>query len=362
MTNIGIYRAAEGDKIDMHDSETLKWMTKNYPAVMSTRPIGMSEDYQFMPSFKIAQGLQEHFDLALTQVSQQWSRMRNPAGQEHVMRFRFPGDSQVQLKEVGDSIPELVIFNSHNGRSAIKAFAGVFRLVCSNGMVVADRSFGNLKMRHFGAKNTFAAFGETLSEMARRMTILDKRMKKMQSIILHPHDQNQLARLMIDIRKAPTWVEPHHVLLANRPEDERTEDGSRNLWVTFNVLQENLTKREIDFRPEGGRPRSIRPLSGARADLLVNEALWQALETFIEDRFPEIQGDVFDVIPEVQEKAKALPAPKPVVRSFDDLIKLNSVTEFDAITDIEKALLSKEERTKIAKRKSYLKSKELLAA
>ena len=38
--------------------------------------------------------------------------------------------------------------NSHDGRNAFSLHAGLFRLVCSNGLVVADQTFGQIKIKH----------------------------------------------------------------------------------------------------------------------------------------------------------------------------------------------------------------------
>jgi len=53
-------------------------------------------------------------------------------------------------RKVGDVFPEVVLLNSPDGTSAYQLMAGTFRLVCLNGMVVADRDFGTIKVPHKG--------------------------------------------------------------------------------------------------------------------------------------------------------------------------------------------------------------------
>src|ERR1700731_5292278 len=55
-----------------------------------------------------------------------------------------------RLTAVGDSLLEVVLINSHDGSSQYSLQAGVFRLVCSNGMVVADSLLDAIKIRHTG--------------------------------------------------------------------------------------------------------------------------------------------------------------------------------------------------------------------
>jgi hypothetical protein len=50
----------------------------------------------------------------------------------HMVRFRHA--EHLSPLAVGAEVPELVLVNSHDGASAYKFMAGVFRLVCSNGV------------------------------------------------------------------------------------------------------------------------------------------------------------------------------------------------------------------------------------
>lgn len=395
MAQIGVYRAAEGEYLDLSDKEQANWAREHYPAIMADRAVGMSEQYQFMPSWRIAERLDRQFGMRLVEVGQQFSRSRNPAGQEHIMKFRFPS-SLVKLDKVGDSAPELVVLNSHNGRSTIRAYAGVFRLVCANGMVVSERSFGHIKLRHFGEANSFDEFGRLLDVLANRMVALDERMALMREVTLTRNQQRQLAEELIKRRGSPDWLKPDMVLSARRPEDDVDETGQRSLWLTFNVLQENLTKGDISDDPQAGRRRrSIRAITGARAHVLTNEAIWAGLEDFIEDGFPKVASKVFEPVdaqapvlvpvapiedaevmpveaprqpeggdepeaPQAGQEAGKLEAaePQPLTeQEFDALLKEATYEELEALTELQKSSLTAGQRKKLSSRKSYLKRK-----
>src|SRR5439155_8805861 len=66
---------------------------------------------------------------------------------------------------VGAEVPELVLVNSHDGTSAYKFLAGVFRLVCSNGMVVQSSDHGSIAVRHSGG----ADFGDRILDATYRI-------------------------------------------------------------------------------------------------------------------------------------------------------------------------------------------------
>jgi hypothetical protein len=357
MTHQGTYRAAEGDFLDLNIKEQADWAKSHYPALMANRPSGMSEDYQFMPSHTIAKTLHNDFGLRLVEVGQQHSRSRDPAGQEHFMKFRMPNE-MMNLNQVGDSIPELVIMNSHNGRSTIRAYAGIFRFVCANGMVVSEQSFGQIKLRHFGEKNTFSVFQEVLTGMARRINVLDARLAKMNSVMLSPLQQRRLAKEVMGLRKVPDWVETAHVLEAHRPADMADADGLRSLWVTFNVIQENLTARTVVHAPENSRPVQMRPITGARAHVLTNEKIWNGLEVFAEENFKDLGLDLEELF---DQPALALEAPKAepkaAPRSATEILSLATYEQLCDATPEELEAFTPEEKKKLSSRKSYLKRK-----
>ena len=49
---------------------------------------------------------------------------------------------------VDDHLDTAVLTNSHDGRNAFTLHAGLFRLVCSNGLVIADTTFEQVKIKH----------------------------------------------------------------------------------------------------------------------------------------------------------------------------------------------------------------------
>lgn len=361
------YRTGEGEILDIRNEEARGFLTKNYPAIMAERPSGMSDGYQFMPSFKIAETLIERFNMGLVAVGQQFSRARDPKGQEHFMRFRLPED--IGLKKVGDSVPELVIMNSHNGRSTLRAYAGVFRLICSNGMVIADKTFGKITLRHFGIENNFEAFGSVLDNMAGNFKRMDDRMQALDDLMLTPAQQISLARSLMEARGVPDWVEPFMVLKGRRAIEMPTPEGLRSAWKTYNVLQESLAEaRDIQFERAGARARSLRPLTGARAQVLVNERVWGAMEDFIAKHWPELASPVVEG--EATEVAEPLALPvvaedhqpeqagqeEPILRPFEELMALD-YDSMATISDAELAGLGKDEKKKLSSRKSYLKKK-----
>ena len=65
--------------------------------------------------------------------------------QKHMLRFR-----NYAYEIEGGLFPEIILTNSHEGTSQFVFRAGLYRFVCSNGLVIADAEFGQVKVRHMG--------------------------------------------------------------------------------------------------------------------------------------------------------------------------------------------------------------------
>ena len=116
-----------------------------FPAIFNAVPASrVSEGYQSYRSDKIIDQMLAN-GMKLVEASQQKARMRDPRHQLHMMRFR-PDHIEAKFRAF-DSTPEIVILNGHDGRNAFRALAGVFRFVCSNGMIASDMDLGAISKR-----------------------------------------------------------------------------------------------------------------------------------------------------------------------------------------------------------------------
>jgi Domain of unknown function (DUF932) len=95
----------------------------NWRPVFSWQTVAGMRDNGFMP------------------VDAKQGRSRVPGKEDftkHLIRFR-PAGEVVTTRRIGGLYPEVVVVNSHDGTSAYKVMAGLLRMVCLNGMIVADR-------------------------------------------------------------------------------------------------------------------------------------------------------------------------------------------------------------------------------
>ena len=106
------------------------------PSVYSTGPSHtVSDKYSFIPTTQIITDLSNE-GWEVYDASQRKSRTGGEMFTKHMLRFR-----NENIPMTGDIVPEIILTNSHDGRNAFNLHAGLFRLVCSNGLVIADQTF-----------------------------------------------------------------------------------------------------------------------------------------------------------------------------------------------------------------------------
>jgi hypothetical protein len=218
-------------------------------------------------------------DFVLTRINERRVRKADRQGfQKHVMRFSHKRDLET-FQARGTERPEIVISNSHDGTSAVDVLAGIFRLVCSNGMVVKSADFGSLKFPHRGPNLTDRVLIGAW-QIAQRMPEIEDRMNRFKGTYLSPMTQLDFAHEAAFIRwggERDMWpvYDPAH-LLAPR----RGDDIGPDLWRVFNVVQENMTRGGIRGHNKAGEIRTVRAIRSPEADLIFNARLWELADRY----------------------------------------------------------------------------------
>jgi hypothetical protein len=177
----------------------------------------------------------------------------------------------------GDTVwPQILLTNSHDGKNAFQFQAGLFRLVCENGLVISTQDFEKVKIRHMGY--TFEELQTQIRAMVERLPLTVESMNKMKQIELNEEqmvefatralqtrfDEKQMKRITIDINQ----------LLAV----DRVEDKGNDVWVVFNRIQEKLLNGDFAYG-QGSKIRKARKIKNFQQDARVNSELFDlALE------------------------------------------------------------------------------------
>src|ERR1035438_3281167 len=122
--------------INRHQSPlTLDEFARRAPSALATRPYdAMSAKYTYVPTLGVIEAMIKAGFQPFSAVQSRTRIVGKGDFTKHMLRFRHQDMSRTCA--VGDVIPEVVLINPHDGTSAYKLIAGLYRLVCSNGMMV----------------------------------------------------------------------------------------------------------------------------------------------------------------------------------------------------------------------------------
>ena len=243
------------------------------PSVFADAPhASRSARYSTIPTSEVLASLRaEGFQpFAVTQGG---SRDVEKAGfTKHMLRLRHESNMAAQ---VGDSFQEIVLVNSHDGTSSYQLMAGMFRLVCSNGMVVgAGNGFDEVRIKHTG--NVIPAVIDGCVEILGRLPAVSGEVENFNRLQLTQGEQAAFAQAALAVRydenEAP--FEAEKLLRV-----QRREDATPTLWNTLNTVQENVIRGGVRYalRDENGfttQRRRTREVSGIDQNVKLNRALW----------------------------------------------------------------------------------------
>lgn len=251
------------------------------PSVFAEHPQqDVSDRYSFIPTYKVMEALLDD-GWFVTRAQQSMVRLiGNKMFAQHMLRFR----RQEAKLVVGDVFPEIGLTNSHNRMSAYSMFAGFFRLACLNGMVVASGELAQIRIRHSG--NVIDDVQQGATAISQSMPALVEDIKEMQSVNLSNDEQVGFAKAAVALRyddEHPIAKDPVMLL-----QPKRYGDAKSDLWNTFNVVQENLTKGGVryvhpSYRDEEGKyhistRQRTREINSIHEDTKLNKALWVLAE------------------------------------------------------------------------------------
>lgn len=253
---------------------TLEQVEKVAPSIFASQPWeGVSERYTFIPTIKVVESLMSE-GWQIMQASQNRTRIAEKKFfTKHLVRLRREGELAVD-----DVFPEIVLINSHDRGSAYQMHAGLFRLVCSNGLIVADATFSKISVRHSG---------QIVDEVRKSADIISAEMPRvltgveaMKLIELTKDEQGIFAEAAKRIKYGEENAMLSNLLL----EPRRYNDNSNDLWSTFNRVQENITKGGKRYlipahKDEEGnyvraKSRKTRKINSITEDTKINKALW----------------------------------------------------------------------------------------
>lgn len=267
------------------------------PAMVTQSPApDRSSRYGHLSTLEAAEIL-DGFGYGITQAAQK--RARKQAGapySEHLVAFSPRAGSISQ-----EFRPEIVLYNSHDGSSSLKLFAGAYRFICSNGLISGDGI--ETRLRHSLANA--AGFSAMVSDIAGELPALMERIARLQAVQLSEAAQNEIATRAAGLR----WKDSREIEAVQNPETgvyeiptgayftgrtvsgisraNRYGDAGASAWLAFNRAQENVIRGgaeilSITDKAPGGKFRKARGISSVSDNVRINRSLWDIAEEIAE--------------------------------------------------------------------------------
>lgn len=191
----------------------------------------------------------------------------NPYG-KHVIDLRHP-----DAPELDGAVPRVLFGNSHDGSMRASIMAGVFRYVCSNGMVVGS-TYASERVMHVG--DSAKQLIDRVRQLAKNTAPLFQQIETWQRKDLTAAAQAEYARLVATLR----WGDPHRFEPEQLLQVRREADEGSDLWRVFNRVQEATTNVSLEGFARTGRRTVSRPLTEVTSNIRFNEQLWKLTEEF----------------------------------------------------------------------------------
>ncbi len=236
------------------------------PSIFADAPHeSRSQRYSYIPTATVLQELRgegfEPFMVTQTRVRDEGKREHT----KHMLRLRHA--SQINGAEAN----EIVLLNSHDGTSSYQMLAGMFRFVCSNGLVCGD-TVADVRVPHKG--DVAGQVIEGAFEVLRGFDRVKESRDLMRGITLDDGEAEVFARSALALKYDPTDNKPAPITESQILMPRRFDDRRPDLWSVFNRTQENLTKGGLHGRSANGRRQQTRPVQGIDSDVRLNRALW----------------------------------------------------------------------------------------
>ena len=268
--------------MNSEDLKTAKYLTKENmksmaPSIFAEKPSNeVSKHYTHIPTTKVIDDM-ELLGWKPIEAKEVKARKKSTKGyQKHLIVFR--NDDVVINGEDGDTVfPQILLTNSHDGKNAFQFQAGLYRLVCSNGLVIADTQFEAVKMRHMGY--TCEDLQVKIKEMVEKLPLTVESMNKMKAKEMAEEEIIQFAKDAINTRFTEKEINRIQIDLKELVNPVRKEDAGNDLWSVFNVVQEKIVTGDFDYRA-GGKVRKAREIKNFKQDMKINKELFDLALTY----------------------------------------------------------------------------------
>lgn len=206
------------------------------PSISATQPSQKaSKRYKFISTL----------DILNQALSNDWSirevkRGRGSFGQ-HAINLVHKSQVESFNSNLAEGFPQATIINSHDLTKRFCVVLGFFRLICSNGLIAPSGMCSTTRMVHRQSEDKEDVIIKSLDQAFNGFNTILSKVNEMKDRQLSEEESFSLARFANYIRFRYRMTQPKKFDANAILKPRRIVDDKRDLWSTFNVIQENIT-------------------------------------------------------------------------------------------------------------------------
>ena len=190
--------------------------------------------------------------------------------------YRRTNGTFAKKNPIDTVFPQILLTNSHDGKNAFTFTAGLFRMICENGLVISTNEFEKVSIRHMGYD--FEELQKQVTEMVEQLPLTVESMNKMIDTQMNQKMIMDFAKDMLAVRFPEDELKRITIDMDEFITPVRPEDKGDDLWSVFNTIQEKIIEGDFDYTV-GTKHRKARQIKNFKQDMDLNSKMFDvALE------------------------------------------------------------------------------------
>jgi hypothetical protein len=186
----------------------------------------------YIPTLDVITKLQDE-GWHITGVNEQ--RGKNRKITNNYVQLQHPDFAIKNNKGKNEALASLTITNSCNGGKPLQLDLGVYRQVCSNGLIAFDQAAESETIKHIQVN--YSNLDHFIANISRKTSTILNEFGKLKNTNLSVDEMRRLAYESAKLR----YDNLDDINIDDLLSINRIEDEGNDLWMVFNRIQENLT-------------------------------------------------------------------------------------------------------------------------
>ena len=257
------------------------------PLVFATSPTNskVSEKYTVANTYTVIQDMEKLGWKVVRAAQRRATKKSSGRFSYHMVALQNPDIKITKQVDGGEEIvecfPQIILTNSHDGLSCFQFRVGLYRCICSNGLVISDAELSEFKIRHiyYSFENLRAVVGRILEALPSKV----ERMSQMSNVLLSEDQKLDFAKKALSIRKGvkEEELQADEETYKDLLTPVRKEDEGSSLWNVYNVLQEKIVKGGYTTAEEGKKARKVRKVTSFIKELNFSRRIDEIAQSYL---------------------------------------------------------------------------------